>query len=312
MNGQKNDIGTDEQELLKEFGTSFEALSARHADCPRPELLLASHAGVLDEETARNIATHLGKCTFCQILLRDLTDAELDAARPEEELRVRKRVHSTTTDSEKAEKPSGGIFAVWFRKAVPVAALAGIVLAAVVWVRLHQAAGPVSSPAAVAVQPVKPAAPSVFQWEKLPIKLQASSVLVLRGKPRTAQEKYSAELTAALAYYRDDNFSKAAERLAQVVQAFPGGVEAQLYLGISRLSLQQNAQAIPSLVKAQQLGPEAFRQDATWYLALAQKRSGNLQQSATELGKLCPGKSSYSHRACDGIQELSVQPVEKP
>jgi tetratricopeptide (TPR) repeat protein len=170
----------------------------------------------------------------------------------------------------------------------------------------------VSTPATVAVQPMKPAAPSVFQWEKLPIKLQASSVLVLRGKPRTAQEEYSTELTAALKYYRDDNFPEAEKQLTKVVHAFPDGVEAQLYLGISRLSLQQNAPAIPSLTKAQQLGPEAFRQDATWYLALAQKRLGNLQQSITELGKLCPGESSYSQRACAGIQELSMRPVEKP
>jgi len=312
MNERKSDIGPDERDLLEEFGTSFEAMKARHADCPKPELLLAALAGVLAEDTAGSVAAHLRKCDFCQILLRDLTDAELDAARPEEDRRVRERVLSATKASAKAEKAGGGILSVLFRRAVPVAALAGIVLAAVVWVRFHQPTGPVSVPSTVVVQPVKPAAPSALQWEKPPIKLQASSILLSRGKPRNAQEKYAKELTAALAPYRDDNFAEAVQKLAKVAQAFPDGVEAQLYLGISQLSLQQDAQAITSLTKAQKLGPETFRDDATWYLALAQKRTGNLQQSVAELGKLCQGNSSYSQRACAGIQELSAQHGEQP
>ena len=195
---------------------------------------------------------------------------------------------------------------------MPTAALAGIVLAVVVWIRFHQPIGPVPAPATADVQPVKTAAPSVLQWEKLPLKLQASSVLVMRGKPRTAQEKYVAELTGALAPYRDDNFSEAAQKLTKVTQVFPDGVEAQLYLGISQLSLQKNAEAIPPLAKAQQLGPQTFREDATWYLALALQREGNTKQSVAELGKLCQGKSSYSQRACTGVQELSALPVARP
>jgi len=312
MNERQNDIGPDEQELLKEFGTSFAALRGRHADCPKPELLLASQAGVLDEMTTGNIAAHLGKCAFCQILLRDLTDAELGAARPEEEQRVRKQVLSATAGSAKAEKAGGGLLLVWLKRAVPVAAMATIVVAAVLWIRFHQPGGQVATPSIVEVQPVKPTVPSVLEWEKLPIKLQASSVLILRGKPRTAQERYVAELTAALAFYRDDNFSEAAPQLAKVTQAFPSEVEAQLYLGISQLALQQNRESIAPLMKAQQLGPEAFREDATWYLALALQREGNTKQSVLELSKLCEGKSSYADRACAGVQELSALPGVRP
>jgi TolA-binding protein len=304
MNERKNDIGPDERELLEQSGTTLEAVHARHGDCPKPELLLASQAGVLDEDVATNVATHLGKCNFCQILLRDLTDAELDAARPEEGQRVRQRILSATTGSAKAERAGGGILSVWFRRAVPVAALAGIVLAAIVWVRFHQPAGPASIPTPVAVQPSKPAVPSELQWEKLPIKLQASSVLVLRGKPRNPREKYAAELSSALAYYRDDKYAEAAEQLATVAKAYPQGGEARLYLGISRLYLQQNREAIPALLAAQQLGPEPFRDDATWYLALAYLRDGNTEAGLTELRKLCGGKSDHASRACDGMKQL--------
>ena len=59
MNDLKDDIGPDEQELLKQFGASFEALRANHAGCPQPDILLASQAGVLDGDTARNVTTHL-------------------------------------------------------------------------------------------------------------------------------------------------------------------------------------------------------------------------------------------------------------
>jgi tetratricopeptide (TPR) repeat protein len=305
MNERKDDIGPDERELLEGFGTSLEVLKARHTDCPKPELLLASQEGVLDEVTAGNIATHLRKCTFCQILLRDLADSELDAARPEEEQRVGKQVLSATASSAEAERAGDGILSVLFRRAVPVAALAAIVAAAVVWIRLHQPTGPVPTPSTVAVQPDKPVAPSMLQWEKLPIKLQASSVLVLRGKPRTAQEKYAAELTAALAYYRDDKYAEAAGQLAKVSKMYPRGVEAQLYLGISQLYLQQNSEAIPALEAAQQLGPEQFREDATWYLAVAHQRAGDTQASLTELRKLCGSKSNYASRACDGMRQLS-------
>jgi tetratricopeptide (TPR) repeat protein len=312
MNDRKNDIEPDEQGLLEEFGTSIEDLRARHANCPKPALLLASHAGVLDDEADRSVATHLEKCGFCRILLRDLMDAELFAALPEGERRVHEQVLKAAKAAAKAEREGGGLLTVWLRRAVPVAALAAVAVAAVVWVRLHPSVAPDSTPSTVAVQPVQPTAPSVLQWEKLPIKLQASSVLVLRGKPRTAKEKYAAELTAALASYRDDNYPEATRQLAKVGKEFPDGVEAQLYLGISQLQLQQNAEAIAPLTAAQRLGPDQFRQDASWFLALAYERTHDPQHALAELQKMCQGKSGYSLRACKGIQELSAQPGDKP
>jgi tetratricopeptide (TPR) repeat protein len=311
MNDSKNDIGPDEQELLEKFGTSFEDLRAHHTDCPKPEVLLASHAGVLDAETARNIGSHLEKCDFCRILLRDLTDAGLYAARPEEERRVHERVLRAAKAAGKAEAAGGGLLAVWFRRAVPVAALAAVALAAVVWLRLHPVT-PVPTQATVEVKQVQPQASSVLQWEKLPIKLQASSVLVLRGKPQNAKEKYAADLTAALASYRDDNYSQAAQQLAKVAQEFPGGVEAQLYLGISRLQLQQNAEAIAPLSSAQKLGPAQFSEDASWFLALAYERTHDTSKAIDLLQKMCQDKGVYSQRACAGIQELSARPGDKP
>src|SRR5208282_4622739 len=117
--------------------------------------------------------------------------------------------------------------------------------------------------------------------------------------------------TTALAFYRDDNYQGAAKQLAKVAEDFPLGVEAQLYLGISRLYLQQNAESIAPLSAAQKLGPEQFREDATWFLALAYERIHDTPHALAELQEMCQGKGGYSQRACAGIQELSVQPADK-
>jgi hypothetical protein len=124
--------------------------------------------------------------------------------------------------------------------ALPVAAFAGIAVVSAVWMRLHPTVASVSTSRSVAVEPAKPTMLSVLQWEKLPVKLEANSILVWSGKARNEQEKYAAELTHALLYYRDANYAEAVRRLNQVTKNFPRGVEAQLYLGISQLALQQN------------------------------------------------------------------------
>lgn len=311
MNDRMNDIGPDEQELLKQFGTSFEGLRATHAGCPQPEILLASQAGVLDVQTAKNVAIHVEKCGFCRILLRDLTDLELRAARPDEERRVRERVLRAAKASAKAGKGGGWIPAFWVRSVLPAAALAGLALVAVVWVRLHKPVVPASTPNTVASLPAQHAAPSVFQWEKLPVKLQANSILVWRGAPQTEEEKYASELTSALAFYRDNNYPEAAKQLAQVARDFPRGVEAQLYLGISLLYLNQNAEAIAPLNAAQRMATEQFREDATWFLALAYERTHDTQHALADLQEMCQGKGGYSQRACVGIQEISLQSGDK-
>ena len=128
----------------------------------------------------------------------------------------------------------------------------------------------------------------------------------------TQVRSYAAQLTTALVFYQDDQYSEAVQHLAKVVKAFPSGVEAQLYLGISRLAVAQNAEAVEPLSAAQQMGPEQFRQDATWFLGLAYQRIHDAPHALSELQKLCSGKSDYSARACAGIQELSAASEAKP
>ena len=306
MNDRNSDAGPEENELLEAVGTSLEYQRKAHADCPTPDVLLASQAGVLDETTSSKVAAHLANCTFCRILLRSLSDFELATARPDEESRIRERVLQSTQPAPN-DKPAvmrtrrrSWVFGLAF------AAAACAVLVAVLARRFHSNRQPVPPVASLPQQPQRPQAPSVFVWEKLPVRLQASTVLVLRGGQQANRRTYAGQLTTALTSYQDDHYAEAEQQLATLAKAFPNGVESQLYLGICRLALEQNAEAIPPLVAAQKLGPGRFRQDATWFLALAYRRLQDSARSSAQLQKLCSGKSEYATRACTGIHELSV------
>jgi tetratricopeptide (TPR) repeat protein len=312
MDESEDELELDEREFLEKYGGMLEALHARHRDCPSFKVLLASPAGVLPQETSQKVASHVGRCSFCRILLKEMAAGELPAATAEEKQRIRARVLSARDSQTKAAKGGGGFFREWFWKAGPIGAFAAATVLLALWVGIHQPVAPISGRAATAgPQATKPEVSSVFEWEKLPIKLQASSILIVRGEPRTAQEKYTSQLTDALAQYHDGNYAEAEKALAQVAKNFPRGVEAQLYLGVSQLKLEKNAEAVPRLRAAQELGPETFRDDVTWYLALAYQRTGDTQRAVTELQKLCKGKSGYARRACTGAHELSGPAEEK-
>jgi len=310
MHDRMDDLTSEEQELLANAGVSLGQLRAHHADCPRLEVLQASQAGVLPEDTARNVAKHLEHCGFCQILLKDSMTEEFANASSDEARRVRQRVLDAAQDK-KSARAGGGLLGIWFWKAIPVTVLSAVAVAFIVWLRVRPNVQSQPTPTSVAQQTQKPVNPTVLAWEKLPIKLPASSILVMRGAPQTEAEKYAVDLTAALKFYRDEQYAEAAKALGTVTKAFPRGVEGQLYLGITQLQLNDAAEAVISLTTAQKLGGEQFRDDATWYLALAYYDAGDIQNATAQLQKLCEGSSNYAERACSGIRELSDQRVGK-
>lgn len=306
MHDWTDDLTSGEQELLAKAGVSLGELRAHHGDCPRLEVLQASQAGVLAEDTARSVAKHVERCAFCQILLKDSAAEELANASSDAARRVWQRFLAAA-QYKKSAKATGGLLGIRFWKAIPVTVLSAVAVAFIVWQRVRPNMQPHPALTTVARQTQKPANPTVLAWEKLPIRLQASSILVMRGAPQTEAEKYAAELAAALKFYRDDQYEETATALGNVTKAFPRGVEGQLYLGITQLKLKDAADAVVSLSTAQKLGVEQFRDDATWYLALAYRDAGDVQNAAAELKKLCEGSSNYAERACSGIRELSDQ-----
>jgi tetratricopeptide (TPR) repeat protein len=311
MRDREYPLDPEEMEFLEKLGTSVAEQRALHSGCPAPHMLMAAQSEVLPEETSRNIREHVKKCALCRVLAQDLLDEELAAPRPQEEARIRAHVLSAGSAFPKAKSAAIGGFWLFLRRAAPIASLAAVALA-VLWLGIHPTT-PRSPARPVAVEPQpRAAAPSVFQLEKLPVKLGTGAVLVWRGAPRNKQEKYAAELGAALAFYNNDNFSEAAQRLTVVAEKYPRQPEAHLYLGVSELYLQQNSEAIESLKAAQHYGGKLFVDDAAWYLALGYKRASEKQLALGELEKLCRGKSAYAQKACAGIQELSAPSGANP
>lgn len=306
MNGRLDDLTPEEKEQLGRAGASLEDLNRHHANCPSAETLTASKEGVLPEALAASVRAHADKCIFCQTLLNDLTSEELVSGTSVERARVREHVLALIRPAVQENKVGGGFLALWWWRGLAATALAAAAIALVVWTRVHEPK--IAEPVSVAVgkPEQKPLTiPASMEWKKLPIRLQAQSVLIWRGAPRNAKEKYAKELGAALAFYRDDQFQEAARHLAQLAKDYPQGIEGQLYLGISELKLEQNSDAVAPLTASQQMGPEQFRDDATWYLALALLRTGDRVKSAEELQKLCGGTSSYSSRACNAAKEIA-------
>lgn len=83
--------------------------------------------------------------------------------------------------------------------------------------------------------------------------------------------------------------------------------EAQFYLGVCRLFMDRNADAVTSPEKAHSLASPALAGDAAWYLALAYHRSRRDDDARSLLEKLCSANGKNSAKACSGIMELPVK-----
>ena len=76
---------------------------------------------------------------------------------------------------------------------------------------------------------------------------------------------------------------------------------------MSDLSLGSDAQAVTALEQAERTVQDDadLARETAWYLALAYRRTGQIQRAAGKLEALCRGGSSRAARACSGLSELS-------
>ena len=59
-------------------------------------------------------------------------------------------------------------------------------------------------------------------------------------------------------------------------------------------------------MKAREIDRGSLSDDISWYLAVANVKTGNAADAMTELRKLCSKPGVYSARACAGIQEIEA------
>jgi len=182
-----------------------------------------------------------------------------------------------------------------------LACVAIVMIVSVLLVRDHQpATAPIaqSNPAAIAQQP------SVFKLEKAPIILPASAALVWRGQEDTSARRAN-DLKKALLPYQSGNYEEAVKRLDGLRKKYASMAEAPFYQGVSQLFLNQNNNAAVALSDAVRLGKPPLLAQARWYLALADYRTGKVDQARGLLQPQCQGGGKDSPRACAGAKELA-------
>jgi tetratricopeptide (TPR) repeat protein len=293
MAGRVRDLEPDEERFVKEFGAR---LAGVRAGCPPPEMLLAARAGVLPEESGAGVAAHLASCPACRALSEDLADDELSKLTARERDRIRARVLAAAGVRSAARWR-------WFWRPVPVAAMVILAVAAGAWIWLSRPARPPAR-IEVAAERSVPRLPAVLRLEKPPVKLPAAAALIWRGQGAPAQQEFLKEFGAALGPYRAGDYREAASRLEALSKKYPKAAEPHFYLGVCRLFLACNEEAVTALEQAKRLAEGALQQDAAWYLGIACLRAGRARQGTSELRGLCAGAGEYQARACAVVEEL--------
>jgi tetratricopeptide (TPR) repeat protein len=272
--------------------------------CPRPELLHAAQAGVLPPEQGQGILEHLESCELCKSLLADLEtldNAGLDKAGAN---RIWTQVQEGTAGAKRARTGALAAWREFWLRPLPVAVALALVVA-IIGVRLAREFRKTGAPIAES-RPTAPAPPSVFRLEKAPVLLPGSAVIVWRGQV-DASRGQAKDLKQALAPYEKENYAEAARRLVSLRERYPHMAEAPFYLGICQLFLAQDEAATKSLKEAVNLASPTLADDAAWYLALADYRTGRLDLAMSLLEPVCRPGGDKSARACAGVKEIKAR-----
>jgi len=124
--------------------------------------------------------------------------------------------------------------------------------------------------------------------------------LVSRGDSSgTSAEPTATDLLPAFRAYNRGDFGVAAVAFAALADRFPDAEIPALYLGVSQLESGEDAAARGTLTRALRNADGARHADATWYLAVAELRTGDAAAAVPLLQSLCPPASTpYAPRAC--------------
>lgn len=283
----------DDERAVELFGASIEGTM-----CPPPELVQASLAGTLPPGLRDRVETHVADCGICRTLIAALQDDSVGALTPEEKGRILKRVQTGIAQHRRTAMRR---LAWRWAAAAAVVATAGAG-ALMYWRDAHDVRPGATEPRADG-QPA--ARRSVFRLEK-----EELLSLVPSGQPSFAPTDPAerSDLAEALAPYQIGNFGEALKRLRALVNNRPRSGPAHFYLGVTRLHVRQDFRAVPDLEFAQRAAKAAapyFQNSASWYLATAFVRVGQLDRGRPLLKALCENTGDSANRACAGLQELA-------
>lgn len=288
----------EEREALEPVKAELDAVRARHAADPPLELLRAAHADALPPDLQARVSAHLAESDWSRALVDGAADVDhaLGAADADRLLARIKR---------SAEPRRSWSFSNVRGWAPLATAAATVAIVAAVWSqwRTTVPGAPVIAPAAPQTV-IARNEPARFELplDKPDVKLSVAA-LTWRGSGASALVD---DLAPALDAYRQSDYTRAAQGLEGVGRRYPSSIEAPFYRGVSLLFLNDPAGAIVELKKAERMNDAAFAPDVTWYLAVAEQRSGDTSAARARLGALCRGTSAHTPAACDAIKKLDA------
>lgn len=268
------------------------------AACPPPELVQAMRADVLPEDLRAYLAKHVESCAVCRALGQAM-DESVEGPTPEEQARILARVRAGAARSREASPRHR------WRLASAAAALVAAVGAGsiLVWQSRREAA--VEPPTVPVAAPRTPTAPAL-SVEPPAIRLPSVAGLPRRGTPETVQRE---QLIRALDPYRSGQYAEAERRLNAFVRRHPRSAEGHFYLGVGRLVMYRDDDAVTALETVEGLAKDNvyLLHESAWYLALAYRRLGQLDEARARLDGLCRSNHVRAARACAGIGELAIR-----
>jgi tetratricopeptide (TPR) repeat protein len=186
------------------------------------------------------------------------------------------------------------------------AALAAAALVGTVFMRSGPGTMPVPAETPASAAPATPAAsvpsrPAGPALEKPEVTVSADRALRVRG---SGDDSFLEDFGAAIEPYRNDDYARAAERLAAVARRHPAAPEPHFYRGVSLLFQGRSAEAVPALERAAELAQGPQRDGAEWYLALALVRTDQRAKALTRFEALCAREGTRRDAACAAIGTL--------
>ena len=283
----KNDFDAEE----REFSSRVQLPS-----CPDLALLYSAREGVLPDDKAEKVHGHLSQCEVCARLFEDLESIDFGTPTAIEAAHIRQRIQNQAPRAFETKSSGGWIRRRWW---VPTFALAACAAVGVFVLRPTQHV-PVPAPAPqVAEARPLPDLPLT----KLAIHVDPTSLLATRGAG-DASRPTGSELAKAFQRYQNDDYPAAEQQLKGLAQKYPQDGTVRLYLGVTELFLNHDAQAADDLTMATAHNQGARLADSQWYLAIAELRLKNPDSADPLMHDLCQGKTGYSQRACEIESQL--------
>jgi hypothetical protein len=259
---------------------------ARGEHCPPPDALASLGGDALPADLRAAVEQHVAACPVCRALAADHEAIADDAWTPEVEARLAARLPQ-----------AGATGRTHLRGWGPWLAAAALVVLAIGLVSTRDARPRQATVAVQTPSRPSPSRPLAFAIDVPDLRVPVAEVLVMRGASSVHP------LVAVESAWRAGDFARVTAALAPAAETRPDDRAIAFYLGASRLLADDPGAAREPLERAVRLSSGADANEAQWYLAAAEQRSGAAPAATTRLDALCLHDGPYRLRACAAAAE---------